>query len=119
MEPLDLKDKIVTADALHTQKDLARFLGEEKKADYCFTVKDNQSTLKEDIAYLGLNEGFPPQHETCKKAHGRLETRKIWTSTALNDYVDFPFCGQVACIERHTEILKTGKKTQRNRLPEC
>jgi hypothetical protein len=24
--------------------------------------------------------------------------------------VDFPFCGQVACLERHTEELKTGKK---------
>jgi predicted transposase YbfD/YdcC len=24
--------------------------------------------------------------------------------------VDFPFCGQVACIERHTENLKTGKR---------
>lgn len=24
--------------------------------------------------------------------------------------MDFPFCGQVACIERHTEELKTGKK---------
>ncbi len=23
--------------------------------------------------------------------------------------MDFPFCGQVACIERHTENLKTGK----------
>lgn len=36
--------------------------------------------------------------------------RKIWTSSDLNNYVDFPFCGQVACIERHTENLKTGKK---------
>ena len=36
--------------------------------------------------------------------------RKIWTSSDLNPYVDFPFCGQVACIERHTENLKTGKK---------
>ena len=36
--------------------------------------------------------------------------RKIWTSSDLNTYVDFPFCGQVACIERHTENLKTGKK---------
>ena len=35
--------------------------------------------------------------------------RKIWTSCDLNTYVDFPFCGQVACIERHTEHLKTGK----------
>ena len=60
LEPLDLEGKIVTADALHTQKDLANFLVQTKKADYCFTVKDNQSTLKNDIAYLGLNEGFPP-----------------------------------------------------------
>lgn len=36
--------------------------------------------------------------------------RKIWTSSDLNRYLDFPFCGQVACIERHTENLKTGKK---------
>ena len=39
-----------------------------------------------------------------------MENRKIWVSTDLNHYVDFPFCGQVACVERHTEILKTGKK---------
>lgn len=30
LEPLDLKGKVVTADALHTQKDLARFLVQEK-----------------------------------------------------------------------------------------
>lgn len=60
LESLNLKGKVVTADALHTQKDLARFLVQEKQADYCFTVKDNQSNLKEDIAYLGLNDNFPP-----------------------------------------------------------
>ena len=60
LEPLDLKGKVVTADALHTQRALARFVVQEKQADYCFTVKDNQSSLKEDIAYLGLNEAFPP-----------------------------------------------------------
>lgn len=60
LAPLDLKGKVVTADALHTQKELARFLVEDKQADYCFTVKDNQPSLKEDIAYLGLNEDFPP-----------------------------------------------------------
>lgn len=43
------------------------------------------------------------------KGHGRLETRRIWTSTDLNDYLDFPHCGQVACIERSRESFKTGK----------
>jgi len=60
LEPLNLEGKVVTADAFHTHKDLAAFLVQKKKADYCFTVKDNQSTLKQDIAYLGLNEAFPP-----------------------------------------------------------
>jgi len=61
LETLDLKDKVVTADALHTQKDLARFLVKDKKADYLFTVKDNQQTLKDDIKALALNEGFSPR----------------------------------------------------------
>ncbi len=43
------------------------------------------------------------------KGHGRLETRRIWTSTDLNSYLDFPHCGQVACIERSRESLRTGK----------
>jgi predicted transposase YbfD/YdcC len=109
LEPLDLKGQVVTADAMHTQTELARFLVEEKRADYCFTVKDNQPTLKEDIASLHLNEEFPPEHETIEKGHGRLEIRRIWTSTEINDYVRFPYCGQVACLERYSENLKSGK----------
>ncbi len=41
-----------------------------------------------------------------------MEVRRIWTSTELNDYVEFPHCGQVAVIERLTEHLKSGKTTQ-------
>jgi len=61
LEPLDLKGQVVTGDALHTQKDLAGFLVQEKQADYLFTVKDNQPTLKDDIKALALNEGFSPR----------------------------------------------------------
>jgi hypothetical protein len=49
---LDLTDTVVTADALHTQRETARFLVEEKHADYLFTVKENQSTLYWDLARL-------------------------------------------------------------------
>jgi hypothetical protein len=48
---------------------------------------------------------FPPQHKTVDKGHGRLETREIWTSVELNDYVDFPHVGQVFCIRRTTTDL--------------
>jgi hypothetical protein len=60
LAPLDLEGTVVTADALHTQKALARFVVEVKKADYVFTVKANQPTLKRDIAELFDAESFPP-----------------------------------------------------------
>jgi Domain of unknown function (DUF4338)/DDE_Tnp_1-associated/Transposase DDE domain len=56
---LDIAGMVVTADALHTQTDTATFLVEDKRADYLFTVKDNQPTLKQDIASLQM-EAFPP-----------------------------------------------------------
>ena len=59
LDPLPLAGRVVTADALHTQTETARYLVEDKQAHYVFTVKDNQPTLKADIASLHL-EAFPP-----------------------------------------------------------
>jgi hypothetical protein len=59
LAPLSIAGAVVTADALHAQKETARYVVEVKKADYLFTVKDNQATLKQDIADLHL-EAFPP-----------------------------------------------------------
>ena len=59
LDPLPLQGAVVTADALHTQTETARYLVENKGADYLFIVKDNQPTLRQDIADLKL-ESFPP-----------------------------------------------------------
>jgi len=59
LDPLPIAGAVVTADALHTQVDTARYLVETKKADYLFTVKDNQPTLRQDIEELNL-KAFPP-----------------------------------------------------------
>lgn len=59
LEPLPLDGAVVTADALHTQTHSARYIVEHKKADYLFTVKDNQPTLRDEIAKLNL-PSFPP-----------------------------------------------------------
>lgn len=59
LDPLPLAGRVVTADALHTQVETARYLVEDKQAHYLFTVKDNQSTLKADIASLQM-EVSPP-----------------------------------------------------------
>jgi len=59
LEHLPIEGAVVTGDAMFTQKDIARYIVEEKKADYLLTVKDNQPTLRKDIEDLGLG-AFPP-----------------------------------------------------------
>jgi predicted transposase YbfD/YdcC len=59
LNSVDLKGKVVTADAMHTQVEHAIYLKEEKKADYFFTVKGNQQTLLADIKALD-DEDFSP-----------------------------------------------------------
>jgi Transposase DDE domain. len=59
LAPLKIAGSIITADAMHTQTDTARFIVEEKIADYVFTVKDNQKELNKEIRALSL-ESFPP-----------------------------------------------------------
>lgn len=59
LDPIPLAGRVVTADALHTQVETARYLVEDKQAHYLFTVKDNQPTLKADIASLHM-EASPP-----------------------------------------------------------
>jgi len=43
------------------------------------------------------------------KAHGRLEVRRLWASSELQDYLDFPYATQVFCLQRETTELSTGK----------
>jgi len=62
-QDLPLEGSIITADALHTQRETARLLVEDKTADYLFIVKDNQPTLKQDIEDLHLND-FPPSAQS-------------------------------------------------------
>jgi len=49
--------------------------------------------------------------ETTPADHGRIETRKIWTTTKLNGYLDFPHVGQAFVIERHRTNKKSGESS--------
>jgi hypothetical protein len=59
LDPLPIQGAVVTADALHTQHETARYIVEDKQADYLLIVKDNQATLRQDIEELNLS-AFPP-----------------------------------------------------------
>ena len=111
LEGMDIAGKTVTADALLTQRKLAHYLVGQRDAHYLFTAKDNQPTLLGDIRLLFESRGDPDFQEPLTLEHGRLESRSIWTTTQLNDYLNFPFVGQAFAIERLRINKKTGESS--------
>jgi predicted transposase YbfD/YdcC len=107
---INIQGKDITSDALLTQRKLASFLV-GRGAHYHFTAKGNQATLNTDIALLFENRKEPDFVEITPPDHGRIETRRIWCSVALNEYLDFPHVGQVFLIEREVVYKKSGKIT--------
>src|SRR2546427_7885069 len=107
LKTCDIAGKDITGDALLTQRAIATYLVEQQ-AHYHLTVKSNQPALEQDIALLFQTRGDPDFVETAPPDHGRIETRRIWCSTALNAYLDFPHVGQAFLIERESIDKKTG-----------
>jgi len=110
LDEIEIAGKVITADALLTQKAIAEYLVDERGADFVFTVKENQPTLKRTIAALALRTRRC-DYETTDKGHGRLTTRRIWCDDALKASVTFPHVQQVFCIEREVTYLKKGLTT--------
>jgi predicted transposase YbfD/YdcC len=109
LDALDIAGKDIPADALLTQRKFAEYLVEKRQAHYYFTVKGNQPGLLEDLQFYFRERGQPQSVEPTPPDHGRLETRKIWTTPELNAYRDFPHVGQAFLIERQVIEKKTGE----------
>ena len=103
---------VITADALLTQRAFARHLVKERKAHYHFTVKANQETLLNDLQDAFRHWCDPPDATQTCSGHGRIETRRIWGTTTLNDYPDFPYVAQAFAIEQ--QVIE--KKPARHRV---
>lgn len=108
LDPIDIAGKTISADALLTQRKTANYLI-ERQAHYHFTVKGNQPQLQDAIALLFQDRAAPDHVDVNPPDHGRIEVRRIWCSTALNAYLDFPHVGQVFMIEREVTQKNTGK----------
>ncbi len=109
LEAIDIEGKDVTADALLTQRKIAEYLVRERHAHYHFTVKGNQRGVLEEVALWFEDRKEPDFIQSAPPDHGRIEIRKIWTTTELNGYLNFPQVGQAFAIERHFTNKKTGK----------
>lgn len=103
---VDITGALVTADALHVQRETARHLVEDKGADYLFTaVKDNQPGVF--AALDALDWGQAPIACTARDTgHGRDETRTLQVLPAPGDL--FPHAAQAFLIERTVRDPATG-----------
>ena len=85
LRQLVLKDRVVTMDALLTQRHVAQTIV-HAGGDYVMTVKENQPQLRADSE---LTFTLPPVGDRQETAHtvdighGRIEQRNITTSEAL------------------------------------
>jgi predicted transposase YbfD/YdcC len=99
---LDLKGRVVTGDALYTQKDLSCQVVEQG-GDYFWVVKDNQPTLRADIALVFAEPPWGESFDTwiqCSRHGDRQEIRQLWATTTLNEYLEWPYVQQVCCVQR-------------------
>lgn len=112
LDAIDIQGKEITADALLTQRKIAEYLVRDRKADYHFTVKNNQPGLFQDISLYFDDRQDPDFIQHDPPDHGRIETRKIWTTTELNAYLNFPYVGQAFVVERESIDKKTGKHSR-------
>lgn len=119
LEYVDLRNKVVIGDALHTQRGLSIQIG-KAGGNFLWTVKGNHPGLLQDLAdwfdpkvTLLPGMGCPPKDftaaSTTSKGHGRIEVRTLTASSQLNEFLDWPFLQQVFKLERQVTFCKTGK----------
>ena len=116
LSQLEIKGAVITADAIHTQKTSVKVVI-DKKADYAFPVKENQSSLLEGIKLLFEEadkvhfQGMDAAHtETTEKKGGRVESRRyeLLSSQDLPGISDWVGC---RCVGRVTRKRFKGDKS--------
>lgn len=99
---IDLNNKIVTADALHTVKATANHI-HDHGGEFVLPVKENRQALFDALNTLPWSQ-VPITHTATDKGHGRITTRTIQVLPAPDD-LPFPHVSQVFLIERHVTGL--------------
>jgi predicted transposase YbfD/YdcC len=102
LDGLDLAATVITADALHTQREHADWLVTAKHAAYLLIVKGNQPALHQQLKTLPWHE-VPVADHTRDRGHGRVELRRLQVTTVAG--LDFPHATQAIRITRRVRPL--------------
>lgn len=118
LQMVEIAEKVVTGDAMHTQRGLAAQIV-EAQGDYVLPVKENQPQLYKNIQSLFAPEYPKPgfgkiqtdflNAQKVNKGHGRIEIRIITTSEMLNVYSAWPGLAQVYRLERHFQWWRNAR----------
>lgn len=119
LKRLNLQGKIVTGDALHTQRAVSLQIV-AAGGDYIWMAKSNQPSLQQDIQKLFQPESCLPgtspvitdlrTAQTREKNRSRLETRSIVVSSLLAESSDWPHLRQVFKLTR--TVIHLGEPEQ-------
>jgi predicted transposase YbfD/YdcC len=111
LQRLVVEGRVITVDALLTQRAIAQRIV-EGGGDYVMIVKGNQPQLHQEIEEVFQDPTVLAEtmtaSETVDSGHGRIEPRRLTTSTALVGYSDWPGLAQVFQVERSVTLKKSG-----------
>jgi predicted transposase YbfD/YdcC len=115
LHPLLVKGRIISADAMHTQRKWCT--GVHVYGGYYLALaKENQPATLQDIRDYFEDKDADQRdwhvHKKVQKGHGRIETREIWTSTEMNEWFQEKWTG-IAQIFRIHRSRKRGGKEQK------
>lgn len=116
LTPLYVKDRVWTADAIHTQKFACQCI-DQFGGKYLFFFKDNHPTAHEDLALFFQDP--EADHSTwgtfsqTEKGHGRLSIRTVRTSTQMNEWFENDWAG----IGQTFEVIRTVTRRKRTLVP--
>lgn len=109
LKVLDIQDAVLTADAMHCQRDTAQTI-RDRGGHYILTVKDNQPNLRKRVKSLPWKD-IPTLAVSREHGHGRQDTRTL-KATEVSRGIGFPGAAQVLRLTRTRTTRTTGKRTR-------
>jgi predicted transposase YbfD/YdcC len=106
----DLQEVVITADALHCQREHATWL-HARGGHYLFTVKNNQPTLRRAVAALPWAQ--VPGSRRRQVGHGRTESRSVKVLDLDGHRIQalFPHVQRAIKVVRRRRCRRTGKRS--------
>ena len=107
LDTIDITDVVITADALHCQRETAEYIV-GRGGHYILTVKDNQPTLRKRLKTLPWKQ-IPILDSNTEHGHGRT-AKRVLKATEIAAGIGFPGAVQVLQLTRTVTTRKTGKR---------